>query len=58
MSSFRKERLGIGIVGGGFVAGFHIRSFEAVRNADIRGVVSRTRDTATNAAALVKDLGV
>ena len=58
MSPSRKERLGIGVVGGGFVAGFHIRSFEAVRNADIRGVVSRTTETATNAAALAKELRV
>jgi len=58
MSSARKKRLGIGMVGGGFVAGFHIRSFEAVRNADVRGVVSRTTETAARAAALANELDV
>lgn len=53
-----KERLGVGIVGGGFVARFHIRSFEAVRNADVLGIVSRTRETAGEAAALCHELGV
>ena len=53
-----KDRLGIGIVGGGFVARFHIRSFEAVRNADVLGIVSRTRETADDAAALARELGV
>ena len=53
-----KERLGVGIIGGGFVARFHIRSFEAVRNADVLGIVSRTRETAAEAAALCHELGV
>ncbi|HEX9698467.1 MAG TPA: Gfo/Idh/MocA family oxidoreductase [Acidobacteriota bacterium] len=53
-----KERLGVGIIGGGFVARFHIRSFEAVRNADVRGIVSRTNRTAAEAATLARDLGV
>ena len=43
-------RLGVGIIGGGFVARFHIRSFEAVRNADVQGVVSRTAQSAGEAA--------
>jgi predicted dehydrogenase len=53
-----KNRLGVGIVGGGFVARFHIRSFEAVRNADVLGIVSRTNETAAEAAALARSLGV
>jgi predicted dehydrogenase len=52
------ERLGVGIIGAGFVARFHIRSFEAVRNADVRGVVSRTAQTAGEAASLARQLGV
>jgi predicted dehydrogenase len=52
------DRLGVGFVGGGFVARFHIRSFESVRNADVRGVVSRTVQTATEAASLAKELRV
>ncbi|MEJ2342061.1 MAG: Gfo/Idh/MocA family oxidoreductase [Gemmatimonadales bacterium] len=52
------DRLGVGFVGGGFVARFHIRSWVGVRDADVRGVVSRTRATAEEAAALARDLGV
>lgn len=53
-----EKRLGVGIVGGGFVARFHIRSFEAVRRGDVRGIVSRTSKSAEEAAALARELGV
>jgi len=53
-----EKRLGVGFIGGGFVARFHIRSFEAVRHADVRGVVSRTNKSAGEAAALARELGV
>lgn len=52
------DRLGVGFVGGGFVARFHIRSWVGVRDADVLGVVSRTRATAEEAAALARELGV
>ena len=52
------KRLGIGLIGGGFVGKFHIRSFVSVRDADILGVASRSRATAEEAAALARDLGV
>jgi len=52
------RRLGVGFVGGGFVARFHIRSWVGVRDADVLGVTSRTRDTAEGAAALARRLGV
>ncbi len=52
------KRLGVGIVGGGFVGRFHIRSFVGVRDADILGVVSRTQAKAEVAAKLARDLGV
>jgi predicted dehydrogenase len=52
------RRLGIGVIGGGFMARFHIRSFVGVRHADIRGVVSRRRQTAEEVAALARRLGV
>ena len=52
------KRLGVGFVGGGFVARFHIRSFEGVRDADVLGVVSRADPTAEEAAALARELGV
>lgn len=52
------DRLGVGFVGGGFVARFHIRSWVGVRDADVLGVVSRTQATAEGAAALARQLGV
>ena len=52
------DRLGVGFVGGGFVARFHIRSWVGVRDADVLGVTSRTRETAEEAAALARSLGV
>jgi predicted dehydrogenase len=52
------DRLGVGFVGGGFVARFHIRSFVGVRDADVLGVVSRADPTAEEAAALARELGV
>lgn len=52
------DRLGIGIVGGGFVAKFHVRSWVGVRRADILGVVSRTRESAEETAALARGLDV
>jgi predicted dehydrogenase len=53
-----KERLGIGFVGSGFVSQFHIRSLVSVRDADVAGVVSPTREHAEAAAALATRLGV
>ena len=51
------KRLGVGFVGGGFVARFHIRSWVGVRDADVLGVVGRDH-TAEEAAALARRLGV
>jgi len=53
-----KKRIGVGIVGGGFIARFHIRSWVGVRDADILGVVSRREETAEEAAVLAKELNV
>jgi predicted dehydrogenase len=53
-----KERLGIGLIGSGFVSQFHIRSLVGVRDADVAGVTSPTREHAEAAAALAKQLGV
>jgi len=52
------RRLGVGLIGGGFVGRFHIRSWVGVRDADILGVVSRSRETAGSAAGLANELGV
>lgn len=51
-------RLGVGIVGGGFVGSFHIRSWVGVRDADIVGIVDKNRKTAQAAASLAKKLRV
>jgi len=52
------DRLGVGFIGGGFVAQFHIRSWVSVRDADILGVVTRPVSDAKDAVALVNRLGV
>jgi predicted dehydrogenase len=52
------KRLGVGFVGGGFVARFHIRSFASVRNADVQAVMSKSPEDAEEAARLARGLGV
>ncbi len=52
------KRLGIGIVGSGFVARFHIQSLLGVRDADLTGITSPTRVHAEAAAALAASLDV
>jgi predicted dehydrogenase len=52
------KRLGVGLIGGGFVGKFHIRSWVGVRDSDILGVTSRKDGTAEEAVALAKKLGV
>ena len=52
------DRLGIGFVGSGFVARFHIQSLVSVRDADCVAITSPTRAHAESAAALSRDLGV
>jgi predicted dehydrogenase len=53
-----KTRLGVGFIGSGFITKFHIQSFLAVRNADVRGVWSPNKQNAETAAALARDLRV
>lgn len=52
------ERLGIGFIGSGFITRFHIESWIAVRDADVRGVWSPNRDHAEEAATLARERGV
>lgn len=52
------ERLGVGFIGSGFIARFHIQSWVGVREADIRGVWSPTREHAESAAELARSLRV
>lgn len=51
-------RLGIGIIGSGFNAAFHLQAFTAVRDAEVRGVWSPNAGNAAAAAALARRLDV
>lgn len=53
-----KKRLGVGFVGAGFITKFHIHSWVGVRDADVLGVVSKTKSRAEEAASLAKELKV
>jgi predicted dehydrogenase len=52
------KRLGIGFIGGGFITRFHIQSLIGVRDVDVIGVMSRTKTSAEESAALAKSIGV
>jgi predicted dehydrogenase len=52
------KRLGVGFVGSGFNARFHMQAFRAVRDADVLGVWSPRARNAENAAAYARDLDV
>jgi predicted dehydrogenase len=51
-------RLGIGFVGSGFNARFHLQALRAVRDADVLGVWSPNREHTAQAAALARRLDV
>ena len=51
-----KEMLGIGIVGSGFITRFHLQSFVAVRDVEIRGIWSPNSKRAGDAAAFARSL--
>lgn len=52
------ERLGVGFIGSGFITAFHLKSWVAVRDADVRGVWSPNPRNAAAAAALARELEV
>ena len=52
------KRLGVGFVGSGFIARFHIQSFTGVRDGDVRGVWSPNKKNAAAAAAYARELDV
>jgi len=52
------RRLGIGIIGSGFNARFHLQAFVGVRDADVRGVWSPNPAHAAETAALARSLDV
>src|SRR3984885_10791686 len=51
-------RLGVGFVGSGFNARFHMQAFQSVRDADVRGVWSPNLGHASSAAALARSLDI
>ena len=53
-----RRRLGIGIIGSGFNAKFHLRAFVGVRDADVLGIWSPNAKHAQEAAALARRLDV
>ncbi len=53
-----KRSLGIGMIGAGFITNFHLRSWIGVRDADVLGIASRSRERAEKAAALARELKV
>ena len=52
------KRLGIGVIGSGFNARFHLQAFVAVRDADILGIWSPNQQRAAEAATLARSLDV
>jgi predicted dehydrogenase len=52
------DRLGVGFIGSGFNARFHIQSFAGVRDADVRGIWSPNAKNAKATAELAHQLGV
>ncbi len=54
----KTNRLGIGVVGSGFMARFHLQGFVGVRDADVLGVWSPNQEHAAETAALARSLGV
>ncbi len=52
------KRLGVGFIGSGFNARFHIESWRGVRDADVLGVFSPNTKHAEDAAALARQLDV
>jgi predicted dehydrogenase len=52
------QRLGIGFIGSGFNARFHMQGFRAVRDADVLGVWSPNRKNAESAAQLARTIEI
>ncbi|HEY8175445.1 MAG TPA: Gfo/Idh/MocA family oxidoreductase [Gemmatimonadaceae bacterium] len=53
-----EKRLGVGFIGSGFNARFHMQGFRAVRDADVLGVWSPNRKNADSAAELARTLEI
>lgn len=53
-----RSKLGIGFIGSGFVAKFHLQAWRGVRDADVLGVYSPNRAHAEATASLARELRV
>ena len=53
-----KKRLGVGFIGSGFNARFHLQGWQTVRDADVLGLWSPNQKNAASAAKLARDLEV
>lgn len=52
------NKLGIGFIGSGFVAKFHLQAWRGVRDADVRGIYSPNKEHAEATAALARELRI
>ncbi|GAB3205246.1 Gfo/Idh/MocA family protein [Marinactinospora thermotolerans] len=52
------NRLGVAIVGSGFIAEFHVRAFRGVRDADVVAVGGRNQETVQRVCDLARELRV
>src|SRR6476469_2829802 len=52
------NRLGVGFIGSGFVAKFHLQAWRGVRDADVLGIYSPNTEHAQATAALARELRV
>ena len=50
-----REHLGVGIVGAGFIADFHAKSWMSVRDADLVAVTSRSADSARRLKDIIEE---
>ena len=53
-----QKRLGVGFIGSGFNARFHMQAFQTIRDADVLGVWSPNRAHAESAATLCRELDI
>ncbi|MFE7114105.1 Gfo/Idh/MocA family protein [Streptomyces sp. NPDC057654] len=58
MNAAHDAPLGIGIIGSGFIAHFHVRSWQSIRGSDIVATHSRTLDRARELASYAEELRV
>ena len=54
----QRKRLGVGFIGSGFITKFHLRSWLAVRDADVLGIWSPNQEHAQETAAYARGLDV